>query len=368
MPEVQQEHKFSFQDELRKEHEEILPPDKNLPKDNIRSQQSNIMVLDPKHKDEINQLLNSGIKAFSEGREIKDLSKLEKLDALVYAMRDEDYFGINYVRHQSPTMPQTVEETYTSKQGDCDELSRLYVVLAQELGITGLIPLYISFKNTENGTEEGHAALFFVDGQVLYIDPGFEKAYVIHTKSKNIEEVIKDPEFRKIIEGLQRESVKGGVWEINETKVMQNPSVIEATYHFEKGAYATKNQDWEEAKNETRTAIEQGMDCSVAHFNLGQAHYPLKEYDQALTELEKAVKIKPSDSDYHYLLGRTYLEKDRYADAIQELNAFHNAEPADVIGVRYLGIAYNESAEAAMGKGECGQAIGYYGNAERFLK
>ena len=220
------------------------------------------LYLNPSEKELRKPDIEKGIKAFKE-KELDNLpkdkvkaEKLLKLEALVYAMRDEGGLGINYVRYDKPTKPKTAEEVYKTKEGDCDDLSRLYVALAKEqLGITGLSQFYVVFKNEKTKEEEGHAALFYVDGAVLYIDPGFEKAHVIPTKENSLEEAINNPEFRKELEDYQAEA-RGGNWKIFDIHSVPGQNSIEAVYCYEMG---TISQSEEILKRQENTCKRQLM-------------------------------------------------------------------------------------------------------------
>ncbi|HIH22947.1 TPA: transglutaminase family protein [Candidatus Micrarchaeota archaeon] len=107
--------------------------------------QINPMFLDSKHDAEVSNLLSRGIPAFTEGKGITKATNFEKIEALVWIMRDSDYFNFRY-NPASQGNPKTVEETYSTREGDCDELSRVFVVLANKMGITDFTQLYVNFK------------------------------------------------------------------------------------------------------------------------------------------------------------------------------------------------------------------------------
>lgn len=155
--------------------------------------QTNPMFLDPKHDKDVSELLKKGIPAYNEGRDIDKCSTFEKLEALVYTMRDPELFGFKYITSSQNSTPKDVEETYASKQGDCDELSRVFTVLAGKLGIKDFSQFYVHFKEQDTGKEEAHAALFYADGQLMYIDPAFKSVYSFDKKYSSPEEAMKDP-------------------------------------------------------------------------------------------------------------------------------------------------------------------------------
>ncbi|MEK6979654.1 MAG: tetratricopeptide repeat protein [Candidatus Micrarchaeota archaeon] len=371
---VQQERKPSLQDELRKEQigpevELKLAKAPQVPqvRANPRTSQQNIMVLDSsKHTEEIAKYLKPGICAFSEGREFESLSNLEKLDALVYAMRDKDYFKINYVRHQSPTVPQTVEETFTLKQGDCDELSRVYVALAKELGITNLTQCYVNFKNTETGEHEGHAALFFVDGQVLYADPGFEKAYSFDKRYGSIEEAKKDQEFLAQLAKWQG-GYMGGTWIVDEIAAMKNPSALEGTYNFEMASYAITQGNWNTAKEQAQEALTKGMECSASYFLLGQSYYHLKDYSNAIFYLKKAVQMIGTDQRYYAALGDSYSRDGKHIAATEAFREQTKLQPNNFEAILDLVTELKDAGKSAIGKQRFADAVKYYGEAEKVL-
>jgi len=321
MPFAEAKKSNSFTAELEKEH--VIPlTDLGLAKNKPATSklpeitaQDKPIFLDPKHKEEVEKTFKEGVKSFKEDSSLKS-ETMKKLEALVYIMRDkEDGFGINYVRYDSPTKPKTAEEVYQSKEGDCDDLSRLYVALAKQLGITNLTQFYVVFKNESTGKEEGHAALFYVDGAVLYIDPAFEKAYIIPTKSKTLNEAIADSQFRKDLEKCQFEARgKKDEWKISEIKAIPGSQSVEAVYCFEMGNYFSGIRDWDNASKYMQAAVEGGMKTFAAYFTFGEANYRLKRYGDAIEALEVANKLNNKDADGYRYLGLAYGKQGRYAD------------------------------------------------------
>lgn len=392
---VQQERKQSLRDELTKEH--VAPavdaPSTKAPK--VLQSQANPQTVqqsdkapqllsiiaqdkptflsqtDSKEKQKRDDALAKGMKAFKEDDSTLT-EKTKKLQALVYAMRDdEDGLGIKYVRHDDLTKPKTAEEVYKSKEGDCDDLSRLFVVLAQEqLGITNLSQFYVTFRNETTGKEEGHAALFYVGGEVLYIDPGFEKAYVIHTKSKSIEEAIKDPEFRKDLEKCQFEATgKNDNWSVIDVKTISGPNSVEAVYCFEMGVHLFKTDDLGNAERYMQAAIEGGMNSFYAYFMLGEIQYFSKDYATASRSLEVASKMT-EDADCYAFLGLSYLrqEKPEYELAATAFRKQVKLEPDNYDAKYNLASSCKNVGDEMMDSHQYKKALTFYTEAEKTLK
>ncbi len=137
---VEKERRPSLQDELRKEHiapavdlpsakaQKVLQAQANLSSTMLTT--SAIMFLDPKHDEDIKGKLKDAAMAYFH-IPFDQCNPLQKAETIQRALKDPDFFNFQYVKDDAGP-PRPVEEVYSSepRSGNCDELSRLFTVIA----------------------------------------------------------------------------------------------------------------------------------------------------------------------------------------------------------------------------------------------
>ena len=166
--------------------------------------QINPMLLDPRYNEEINRNLERALVAYYPKRPITDLTTTEKINLVLSAMKDRELFGFSYISNPS-VPPKTAEETYALRQGDCDELSRIFVILGERVGLNDISQFYVNFRDRSLGEDFGHAGVFYVEGSIFYIDPATDKKREFGQKFKTLNQAMADQSFRRWITdiGLQ---------------------------------------------------------------------------------------------------------------------------------------------------------------------
>ncbi len=326
------------------------------------------MFLDSTHDPEINRTLGDAAKAYF-GKPFEELKPLEKAELLLRAMRAPEFFNFQYnIVSEGP--PRNVEDVYRARNGDCDELSRFYAVIASkpEFGLTNLTQFYVMFRNPATGNEIAHTAIFYVGGNVVFIDPakGDFKAYPKQFKSP--EDVMRDREFRKFLLNFATQ-VTGdkGPLVIAEIAVFSGGlKSMDASYYFNYGKYYADEENWQKAAESFLTALEKGAKTYSVYYQIGQAYYHLGNYKKALEFYKEALKIEKNPNVYE-CLGTVYLQLGDYKNAIasfrEQLNIDHNSVSARVgFGATYLQLGGNQyDAE------EYAKALVYYKLAGRYL-
>ena len=337
-------------------------------KEVVQSVNENPMHLDSKHDAEVIKNLTTGIETFAK-KPIGECTTIEKLEALVKVMRDQQFFGFNYIPNPDGD-PKTVEQTYIAKGGDCDELSRMFVTLAGKLGITDIKQFYIKFREQATNEDKGHAALFYVEDRVLYIDPAFNRT-TVYKKFSSPEEVLKDPEFRKMQEDARlQESGGKGIWKISEIGVIHSSTGSESLYYYEKGIRATKKELWIDAIHCYNLAIEKGFESAGAYGGLGFAYHRADKQEVAIPLLNKAIEMKKDDPKLYSILGYAYLHLDnldKYDNAADAFGKQLSLNPKDNEARYNFGNAYNELGNTAMNFKEYRKALNLYTKTETIL-
>ncbi|HIH22990.1 TPA: tetratricopeptide repeat protein [Candidatus Micrarchaeota archaeon] len=312
--------------------------------------QINPMLLDPRYNEEINRNLERALVAYYPKRPITDLTTTEKINLVLSAMKDRELFGFSYISNPS-VPPKTAEETYALRQGDCDELSRIFVILGERVGLNDISQFYVNFRDRSLGEDFGHAGVFYVEGSIFYIDPATDKKREFGQKFKTLNQAMADQSFRRWITdiGLQTSGRTGKI-EINDIGAIPGKAGCEALYYFEYGAYTFDNQKWREALENFKKAEEKGMKSARVYFNIGQAYYQLDLYSEAASYFEQAVK-KKTDANYYEYLGSSYFHATNYKKAVEAFSAQLKFEPNNRAALLSLGTACNEAAEKAMNDG-----------------
>jgi tetratricopeptide (TPR) repeat protein len=354
---------MAFKDEIEKEH--IGPLADSGPAKIALSPKEEPMHLDPSHDKEISEKLIPGIEAFAK-KPIGECTAIQKLEALVHVMRSQKFLGFDYILNQDGD-PKTVEQVYAARGGDCDELSRMFVALAEKLGITDIKQFYVTFRKQGVEEEKGHAALFYVEGRVIYLDPTFNKSIVFGKVFSSAEEAIQDPAFQKMQEDARRQE-SGNGWAISEINIIRNSTGPEALYYYEKGAHAMKNKSWVGAIHYYNLAIEKGLESAGIYGSLGFAYHRIDKQEDAIPLLNKAIEIKKDDPRLYSILGYTHFSLKQYDKAVESFDKQIALNPKDSQAKYNLGISYHELGNAAMDSKEFGRALDLYTRAETILK
>jgi tetratricopeptide (TPR) repeat protein len=386
---LEKERKQSLHDELAKEHigpaaelklaKAADPKAQADPPGTKILSTSQIMSLDPKHDQEIKQKLNDAAKAYFQ-IPFEQCTPLQKAETIQRALKDPDFFNFQYDKNYNGP-PRTVEETYTSepKSGNCDELSRLFLAIASKeyVDLKNLSQFYVTFKSETTGNEVGHTAIFYIQGSVVFIDPGLNEFTPLDgsdsfpKKFKSPEETVKDPDFKKYILGLaDRATDEKGPFVIEEIGYVKGSANADVFYHFNYGNYmtenATKKEDWEKAIEYFNLVIAKGVSTALVYSRLGQAYLHATNYEKAEQFCTRALEKRGDAQDYANR-GFARFKSGKYERARQDFEEQLKLEPDNIDARVKLGATHVDLAFFCMEKKDYNQAYEHLQKAKLHL-
>ena len=322
----------------------------------IQPAQINPMLLDPKHDAKITETLENGVKVYCKGKPINECSKPERLEALLYTLRDPEFFGLKYV-FEEMSKAKTVQNVFLSKEGDCDDMSRFYTVLAQRLGINDLEQLYVSFKEKNGKSEYNHAALLAHEGRVYYIDPAASKFIALPEEINSIPAALKSKKLYSILLGIREDLTKRkGSYFIEEIQSISGTANADFMYFFECGIDNTWKKNWSAAIEDFSKAFDRWLDTRALHSQMAQANFYVDNFEKAAEFYERAIKKKPTHSDYTDL-GHAYFEMKNYGRAVSAFRGAYKLEQANYETLYELAVSLNAVALSNYSKGNNVQSL-----------
>jgi Tfp pilus assembly protein PilF len=115
---------------------------------------------------------------------------------------------------------------------------------------------------------------------------------------------------------------------------------IKAIESANKGVEAFKNNLYDTAERELRSAIQTDATYEMAWYNLGKVYQKQRKWDKAIEAFEGAVQRGAGNANFHYDLGEAYLEAKRMDNAENSLKKAVELEPALFKAHWRLGLVY----------------------------
>ncbi len=287
-------------------------------------------------------------------------------------------------------MPRTPDQVLKEKTGDCDELARTYVAIAQQLGIkfSEFNMLEIAWKVKYGEAEETktslHACVVKVGKERFLIDPAIgipPKPLEVTGNLKDNPQLITalNETYTKDDQGKPRRTVDRaeivGVDEQQKYRLLEKPAQFASLYYYQQGIAYENQRKLEEAVKAYETAykldetnwrakisfIEDSYDLGVRKLDERELGTNDEQTRRLLVEarkvFEKVVVLKPEHAKAHNELGTIFFEFGDKASIRKALNKFE------------LALKYNENlTQAYHNKGLCHKALGDYQQAEMAFK
>jgi tetratricopeptide (TPR) repeat protein len=118
--------------------------------------------------------------------------------------------------------------------------------------------------------------------------------------------------------------------------IAKEPSVI----YFTLGKYYFNNNDFDNALNYFKKAIEINPKFAEAHHNLGIVYYNLNEKNGAVDELKNAIRLNGGYAKAYYSLALVYYESKDYGNVLQNLLKVIELEPENANAHFDLAVVY----------------------------
>lgn len=302
--------------------------------------------LDPQHDEEIKRNLAGTTKTYFQGKNFQDLSQMERVNVVLRAMLDKEFFGFNYEKQDGTQKPKTAEETYVEKKGNCVGLVADYLSISETAGLTNFAQVYMIFEDKKTEKAAGHVALFFMDDEtktIAYIDPSLGEFKQLPTTFKRIGQALRDPEFKRYIENFRgkiiAEDASGYV--LRALGSIEKRENFDAAYYFNNGVYSVEMKDWDGAIENFTKAADKGIATRFVYSQIAQAYYENGNYEKAIGFYKQALGKRKNIEDYQDL-ARTYFDKADCDGAIETLQKLLRLNPANTGAKIDLGGAHIE--------------------------
>lgn len=104
--------------------------------------------------------------------------------------------------------------------------------------------------------------------------------------------------------------------------ILLNPAFDKA--HYNLGNIYLKEEKYNSAIREYKSAIKHKKDFAFYHYNLGCAYIGLKDYKNAKNALKTAIQLNPNIANFHYNLALAYKNLNNEKEAKKELEKYNN--------------------------------------------
>ncbi|MFH0925361.1 MAG: tetratricopeptide repeat protein [bacterium] len=118
---------------------------------------------------------------------------------------------------------------------------------------------------------------------------------------------------------------------------------------FSKGQKYAERQQFDEAINIYRKALQVNPFYSGVYLHLGLALAEEKKYDEAVESISKAIDLWPGNPVYYIFLGRIHIDQKRYDKALKILEKSIEMDKTNLLAHDYQALAYLGQNEIAKG-------------------
>ncbi|MCX7677987.1 MAG: tetratricopeptide repeat protein [Spirochaetes bacterium] len=202
----------------------------------------------------------------------------------------------------------------STKQIDCDNLSALYMAIAETLRIP-LIPVY--------APNHSFLRIVFSDGSYLNWEPLEGK---IFTNEWYIKKFF-----------ISKDAIQNGVY----LKSLSRKEFIGVQYN-NIGSYLFSQKKYSDAIAHFSMAISLYPQFSSAYHNRGCAYYATKRRELAFFDLLKACALDPNNAATHNTLADMYFDKKDFQNASRHYRAAIELDPENYVAYHNLGLLMKE--------------------------
>lgn len=262
--------------------------------------------------------INEDMRRFAHETATRDMSSLQKLEALRNRLLDQSQMQVKY----SFGYTGTAEEVFVNREANCLAFTNLFVGLAREVGVK---VFFLAVNNVENFRKEGDLVLVSDHVAVGYGDSSTSLAVYDFSQYERIEN--SDRRFVKKISDLTAiamfysnrgaEALRAGLPEPAlkwaRAAILIDPGLANAWVNY--GVTLRRNGDLAAAEDAYRKAIAMDPGIFSAYNNLATLLRQQSRHEEAIA-YEQELLRGPNQNPYTYLsLGDISLRSGRYDEA-----------------------------------------------------
>ncbi len=189
----------------------------------------------------------------------------------------------------------------------------------------------------------GFDALMVEIGKALYKDAIIPSETEKHLREKNDRRIQRyNEQWNDLNERLEKQET---LQELNkaeqkEEEKREEKAELTAWDHIRRGLRAAEDDQFENAIEEYKKAIEKDSENVAAYNNMGIAYSALGEDKEAIKVLKKAIKLNGEYAKAHYNLGVIYDKMERHEEAFKEYTETIKLDPTYVDAYNNRGVVY----------------------------
>lgn len=125
-------------------------------------------------------------------------------------------------------------------------------------------------------------------------------------------------------------------------KVEAVDTLLDFTFHYNKGIYLTEQKDYLKAQKEFQAALKLNPRDFMSYFGMGNVYYQMQDFTGAIENFQKSLAINPYFYNAHFNLGIVYKEMGDAEKSKQEFKEVLRLKPDDCAAHYNLGRIYQE--------------------------
>ena len=130
-------------------------------------------------------------------------------------------------------------------------------------------------------------------------------------------------------------------------EIVLDATASEIMDHFERGVAHKRQEQWKDAANELKAALQINPDFLSAHVELGKVYARQRRWNTAIQEFRAALRINPDYANAHFYLGLVHAEHSRWGEAAREFQETLSIDPNHAEARRGLDVANRQLRRSA---------------------